>query len=68
MYRSKNWRIKVNKKIDILIEHTDTVNFVKSLMMRWLGHVERMNNNRMPKMILSANMDGGRSRVCPRKQ
>jgi hypothetical protein len=36
-------------------------------MMRWLGHVERMNN-RMPKMILSAKMDGGRSRGCPRRQ
>jgi hypothetical protein len=35
------------------------VSFVKSLRIRWLGHVERMNN-RMPKIILNAKMQGGR--------
>jgi hypothetical protein len=26
--------------------------------MRWPGYVERVNNNRMPKMILNAKMEG----------
>jgi hypothetical protein len=36
--------------------------------MRWLEHVERMNNIRMPKMILSAKVEGGRRRGRPRKR
>jgi hypothetical protein len=43
-----NWRIRTNKEIYELIRHEDTVSFVKSLRIRWLGHVERMHNNRMP--------------------
>jgi hypothetical protein len=35
------------------------VSFVKSLRMRWLGHVEVLNNNRIPKMILNVKMEEG---------
>jgi hypothetical protein len=46
-----------NKETDGLIGHEDIVTFTKSLRIRWLGHVERMNNNRMPKIILNAKME-----------
>jgi hypothetical protein len=55
-----SWRIRTNKEVDELIGHEDIVSFVKSLRMRWLGHVERMNNNRMLKMMLNAKMEGER--------
>jgi hypothetical protein len=48
-----NWRIRTNKEIDDLIGHGNIVSSVKSLIIRWLGHVEIMNNNRMPKMVLT---------------
>jgi hypothetical protein len=35
-----NWRIRTNKVTDELTGHDDIVSFVKSLRIRWLGHVE----------------------------
>jgi hypothetical protein len=32
----------------------DTVKLIKPLRLRWYGHVERMQNQRMPKQIASA--------------
>jgi hypothetical protein len=49
------WRIRTNKKETYqLIGHEDicVVSFFKSLRIRWLGHDERMNNNRMPNSIV----------------
>jgi hypothetical protein len=37
-------RIRTNEYIDELIGHEDMASFVKSLRIRWLGRVERMNN------------------------
>jgi hypothetical protein len=45
----ESWRIRTNKKIEDILEGTDNVKFIKSLRLRWCGHIERMNNERMPK-------------------
>jgi hypothetical protein len=42
----ESWRIKTNKEIEDKLEGADIVTFIKS---RWCGHIERMNNERMPK-------------------
>jgi hypothetical protein len=41
--------IRTNKEIEDILEGTDIVKFIKSLRSRWFGHIERMNNERMPK-------------------
>ena len=33
-----------------------------------MGHIERMSEERMPKMILNAKIDSGRRRDGPRKR
>jgi hypothetical protein len=40
-----NWTIKANEEIDEMIEREDIMNYMKYLRIRWVGHVERMNNN-----------------------
>jgi hypothetical protein len=53
-----NWQIRNNSEINELIGHDNIIGFVKTLRLKWLGHVERMHSGRMPKMILKARMEG----------
>jgi hypothetical protein len=40
----------------------------KGQRISWLGHLERMEENRMPKMIFSQELEGPRRRGRPRKR
>jgi hypothetical protein len=39
------WRIKTNEELDELIKRKN-IRFIKSQRLKWLGHVERMPNER----------------------
>jgi hypothetical protein len=43
------------------------VKWIKGQRISWLGHLGRMEENRMPKMIFSQEMEGPRRRGGPRK-
>jgi hypothetical protein len=43
------------------------VKFIKFLRLRKYGHIEKMQNQRMPKQIATATMEGTRKRGKPRK-
>jgi hypothetical protein len=45
----ENWRIRTNKEIEDILEEADNVKFIESLRLRWCGHIERINNEKMPK-------------------
>ena len=36
--------------------HENIIAFIKVLGIRWLGHIERTNEERVPKMILNAKL------------
>jgi hypothetical protein len=40
------WRIKTNEELDKLIKQKNIIRFIKSRRLKWLGHVERMPNER----------------------
>jgi hypothetical protein len=57
IFAQGNWQIRTNSEINELIDHDNIIGFVKTLRLKWLGHVERMHSVRMPKMILEARME-----------
>ena len=39
-----------------------------SRIVSWIGHVERMDNQKLPKRIMNGHLDGGKRRGRPRKR
>jgi hypothetical protein len=50
------WRIRYNEELNTLLKGEDVVRFIKSQIIRWLGHVERMEANAMPKRMLKGRL------------
>jgi len=44
------------------------VKWIKVQRMRWLGHLERMEEDRMAKMFFTQELEGTRRRGRPRKR
>jgi len=44
------------------------VKWIKGQRISWLGHLERMEKNRMPKNIFTQELEGTRRRGRPRKR
>ncbi|PSN51023.1 hypothetical protein C0J52_07453 [Blattella germanica] len=55
------------RKIIKRIYGPDLVRFMKSLRLRWIGHVERMEDGRMPKRLIHNDIVRLRKRGRPRK-
>jgi len=55
-------------ELNELIENADTVRFIKSRRIAWLGHVMWMDDKRTPERILQWKHVGTRTRGRPRKR
>jgi hypothetical protein len=50
--QGREWRIRDNENINNIIRKKDIVKYVKARRISWVGHVERMENSRMPKRVM----------------
>jgi hypothetical protein len=50
--QGKEWRTRNNEEIDNIIRKKYIVRFVKARRISWIGHVERMEDSRMPKRVM----------------
>jgi hypothetical protein len=50
------WGIRYNEELNTLLKGEDIVRFFKSQRIRWLGHVERMEDNAMAKRMLKGRL------------
>jgi hypothetical protein len=46
-----SWRIKTNEELHKLIKHKNIIRFVKAQRLNWLGHIERMSDERAVKKV-----------------
>jgi hypothetical protein len=45
------WRIRRNDELEDIIKGENIVRFIKSQRMRWLGHIERMQDTAIHKKM-----------------
>jgi hypothetical protein len=61
------WRICYNAEVNTLLKGEDIhVRFIKSQNIRWLGNVERMEDNALPKGMLKGRLYSKRRKGRPR--
>ena len=54
-------------KLEELSKGENIIKWIKGQRISWLGHLERMEEDRMPKMIFTQELEGTRRRGRPRK-
>jgi hypothetical protein len=62
------WRIRNNMEIDNLTEGADIVRFIKAQRIKWLGHIERMDQTRPTRKLLDWKPMGNRPVRRPRQR
>jgi transcription termination factor 2 len=60
------WRIRSNLEIQNMYKSRDIVTEIKVRRLEWLGHVIRMEDTRLPKMVFSPKPEGRRGVGRPR--
>jgi hypothetical protein len=58
----------MNHELNDLIKNADIGRYLKIKRMAWLGHVMRMEGERIPKRVLEWKPMGRRNRERPRKR
>jgi hypothetical protein len=59
-------RIRYNEELNTLLKGEDILRCIKSQRIRWLRHVERMEDNAMPKRMIKGGLYSKRRKGRPR--
>jgi hypothetical protein len=63
---TENWRILTNKEDYVVVKKPTITETIRLHRLCWFGHVQRMEENRIPKTVLYMNLEttrpGGRPR------
>jgi hypothetical protein len=58
----ENWRILTNKKLYAIVKNPTITDTIRLHRLCWFGHVQRMEENRIPKRVLSMKWEATRPR------
>jgi hypothetical protein len=64
----ENWRILTNKEIYAMVKEPNITETVRLNRLHWFGHVQRMEENRIPPKVLYMNLETARLRGRPRNR
>ena len=56
------WKSRTNRELEEMSKGENTVKWIKGQRISWLGHLERMEEDRMPKEIFTQELEGTRRR------
>jgi len=66
-YENGEWKNRTNRELEEMSEGENIVQWIKCQRISWLGHLERMEEDRMPKKIFTQELEGTGRRGRPRK-
>ena len=67
-YENGEWKSRTNRELEEMSKGENIVKFIKGQSISWLGHLERMEEDRMPKKIFTQELEWMRRRGRPRKR
>ena len=59
-YEDVEWKSRTNRELEELSKGENIVKWIKGQRISWLGHLERMGEDRMPKKIFIRELQGTR--------
>ena len=66
--KKENWRILTNKEIYAMVKKPTITEKIRLNRLRWFGHVQKMEENRIHKKVLYMNLEATRQRGKPRNR
>ena len=67
-YENREWKSGTNRELEEMSKGESIVKRIKGQRISWLGHLEEMEENRMPEKISTQELEGTRRRGRPRKR
>jgi hypothetical protein len=62
-----NGKSRTNRELEEMSKGENIIKWIKEQSVSWLSHLERMEDDRMPKKIFTQKLEGTRRRGRPRK-
>jgi hypothetical protein len=66
-YEDGEWKSRTTRELEELSKVENIVKWINGQRISWLGHLERMEEDRMPKKSFTQELEGKRRRGRPRK-
>jgi len=67
-YENGEWKSRTNRELEEMSTGENIAEWIKGQRLSWLGHLERMEEDRMPKKSFTQKLEGTRRRGRPRKR
>jgi len=67
-YENEEWKSRTNRELEEMSKGENIVKWIKEQRISWLGYLERIEVDRIPKKIITQLLEGSRRRGRPRKR
>jgi len=67
-YENREWKSRTVRELEETSKGENTVKLIKWQRISWLGHLERIEEDRMSKKIFTQELEGTRRRGRPKKR